>query len=90
MNGSLHFYRGLEETKALELSTEQRKSRIPVVSHEKENQLHLKAKNLHALPPNRSSKTKLTHSYSSYAKTTPNTKEKGSKFGILYDIKRLA
>ena len=54
MNGSLHFYRGLEETKALELSTEQRKSRIPVVSHEKENQLHLKAKNLHALPPDQS------------------------------------
>jgi len=90
MNGSLHFYRGLEETKALELSTEQRKSRIPVVSHEKENQLHLKAKNLHALPPDQSSKTKLTHSYSSYGDTTPNTKEKGSKFGILYDIKRLA
>ena len=66
MNGSLHFYRGLEETKALELSIEQRKSRIPVVSHEKENQLHLKAKNLHALPPDQSSKTKLTHSYSSY------------------------
>lgn len=51
MNGSLPFYKGLEETKALELSTEQRKSRIPIVSHEKENQLHLKSKNLHTLPP---------------------------------------
>ena len=27
------------------------KSRIPIVSHEKENQLHLKAKNPHALTP---------------------------------------
>jgi len=51
MNGSLSVYKGLEETKALELSTEQRKSRIPIVSHEKENQLNLKAKNLHTLPP---------------------------------------
>jgi hypothetical protein len=30
--------------------SEQRKSKILIVSHEKENQLNLKAKNLHALP----------------------------------------
>lgn len=51
MNGSLSIYKGLEETKALELSTEHMKSRIPLISHEKENQSHLKAKNLHTLPP---------------------------------------
>ena len=79
-----------DDVEILTRVSKKRKSRIPIVSHEKENQLHLKAKNLQALPPNQSSKTKLTHSYSSYGDTTPNTKEKGSKFGILYDIKRLA